>query len=163
MKNRFNSIVTELVIGTGLYALVFIPLRAGTDYIPTVIDSNPSSPNAADIVQSFQINTSIVLGVSLLCFWIWFWLAGWEIHPTKPQGTWLLVWWLLLFVVVIAAIIAMVRSFLSLGENPDAFSGFTAASIYFGLGIFLYYLASILSSPLRARYRVPGAKLIHHS
>ena len=161
-----TSTLYEILGALLLYGIVFAaiwilrysldPVLLGTGLVPGD-EGNPNIP-LSNLVDAFQLYASIVLGISFVCFFIWYLLGGVVIRPTAPAATWMLIW--LLFFVVIAASAGVV-SWLSQQDMDAASSDYRqeyVAGFYFVSGLVLYYLASIFFSPLHARYRIWPAK-----
>lgn len=153
------SFVIEILLALFLYGVVFAALAwVGSDVIAGIIDSDVKH---AEIAEHFTQYAYILLGASLVCFLLWFTFAAGVIHPTAPGGRWLLVWFLLLFVVLVAAGVVTWLLQQDFVELQDPYDPWRVGGLYFGAGVILYYVASVVCSPLRARYRIPPAKILH--
>jgi len=161
-----NSTVYEIIGALLLYGVFFVAIWVFRDQVDPVLlgtGIDPGGENANVLVRlldNFQLYGSIVLGVSLVCFLIWYAMAASAIRPTAPNSTYLLVWFLL-FVVILAS--AGIVYWVSTGQLDAISKDYLpeyVAGFYFGAGLLLYYAASVFFSPLHARYRIPPAKYV---
>src|ERR1700722_18533340 len=97
MKTILYEILGALVLYGLVFAAIWI-LRYSVDpfLLGTGLVADESSVNnqLSNLIDTFQLYASIVLGVSLVCFFLWYLLGSVVIRATAPSSTWIIVWFL---------------------------------------------------------------------
>ncbi|WP_058187897.1 hypothetical protein [Terracidiphilus gabretensis] len=161
MKTILYEILGALVLYGLVFAAIWI-LRYSVDpfLLGTGLVADESSVNnqLSNLIDTFQLYASIVLGVSLVCFFLWYLLGSVVIRATAPSSTWIIVWFLFVVVILAAAGVVTFYSQLKMDEITADYQQGYVAGFYFLFGFLLYYLASVFFSPLHARYRIWPAR-----
>jgi hypothetical protein len=161
-----KTILYEILGALLLYGLVFAAIWIFRDSLdPSLVGTGMlqegSKVNQAlsNLLDTFQFYASIVLGVSLVCFFLWYLLGSVAIRATAPASTWIAVWFLFAVVILVSAGVVIYLSQQDLLQLlvKDYEPGYTAG-FYLLSGFLLYYVASVFFSPLHARYRIWPAR-----
>jgi hypothetical protein len=162
MKNR---LLIDLVFTLLIYGIVFAVLWVSPDLVDAQILNSGIDPGSDQgallqtLIEKFQMYASIMLGVSLVSYLIWYVLGEYVVRPNASGSTWYLLWFVLLILILGSAGLTTYLSQVDMGDTKN-YTPEYVATFYFASSVLLFYIVSVFFSPTHAKYRIWPAKYI---